>query len=623
LPAFFPDNKRVTPGRNDPCSCGSTKKYKRCCGERTAATPTLSAEAYDAQGSALLARGEAAQAAQQYRQALALKPDFAEAHGNLGNALTDLGQWDEAIEHYRQMLRLRPEVAEAHNNLGNALLSQQRFAEAAASYTQAIALRPRSAGALINLANALRETGQANDALTACRRALELQPQLADAYLIRGTAQFDLGLLDDAVQSYSRALELDPSLVRAHIALAMVLRQIGRAADAEVRCRQALKVDPASAEALALLGELRADFGHFTEAESYLRKALEIDPNLPAAWAGLARYRKMGDGDAQWLSAAQRLASRPLSLGQEINLRFAIGKYFDDCQDFESAFANYQRGNELKKRAALRHDPAQMSRRVDEVIRLYSRRWLLQAEAAGSQSSRPVFIVGMPRSGTSLTEQILDSHPEVHGAGELRFWHAATVKFEAQRRRGEDGIGAIAGIARDALSHLNALSAHASRVIDKMPANFLNLGLIHAAFPNARIIHMQRHPLDTALSIYFQVFSNTHSYSNDLEHIAGYYAEYQRLMQHWHQVLPKGAILDVPYEELVAEPDRWSRRLVKFIELPWDPACLDFHQTQRVVTTASNWQVRQKITQSSAGRWRHYARHLEPLRRFMNQDLSA
>ncbi len=561
------------------------------------------------------------QAAQQYRRALALKPDYAEAHGNLGNALTELGQWDEAIEHYRQMLRLRPDIAEAHNNLGNALLVQQRFAEAAESYARAIDLRPRSAGALINLANALREIGRANEALTACQRALELQPQLADAYLIRGTAQFDLGLLDEAMQSYSRALELDPGLVRAHIALAIVLRQIGRAADAEVRCRQALKVDPTSAEALALLGEVRADFGHFTEAESYLRKAIEIDPNLPAAWAGLARYRKMGAGDAQWLSTAQRLTNRPLSLGQEINLRFAIGKYFDDRQEFDNAFESYQRGNELKKRVGVNHDPAQLSRRVDEVVRLYSTRWLLQAEAAGSQSSRPVFIVGMPRSGTSLTEQILASHAQVHGAGELRFWHAETVRFDASRRRGEDGIGAIADIARRALRHLHAKSADATRVIDKMPANFINLGLIHAAFPNARIIHMQRHPLDTALSIYFQVFSNTDSYSNDLEHIARYYTEYLRLMQHWHDVLPKGSILEVPYEALVSAPERWTRTLVEFIGLPWDPACLDFHQTQRVVTTASNWQVRQKITQSSAGRWRHYARHLQPLRRLAPQDL--
>ena len=620
MPAYFPDNMRVAPGRNDPCSCGSAKKYKRCCGLR-AAGPT--AETYDEQGSALLARGEAAQAARQYRRALALKPDFAEAHGNLGNALTELGQWDEAIEHYRQMLRLRPDVAEAHNNLGNALLAQQRFAEAAVSYAQAIALRPRSAGALVNLANALRESGQTDGALTACQRALDLQPQLADAHLIRGTAQSDLGLLDDAALSYARALELNPSLVRAHIAWAMVLRQIGRAADAEALCRQALKVDPGCAEALALLGELRADFGHFTEADSCFRKAIEIDPNLPAAWAALARYRKMGDGDATWLAAAQRIASQPLSLGQEVNLRFAIGKYFDDREDFDNAFASYQRGNELKKRAGLKHDPTQMPRRVDQAIRLYSQRWLLQAEAAGSQSARPVFIVGMPCSGTSLTEKILSSHPQVHSAGESRFWHTTTVNFEATRRRGEDGIGAIAGIARGALQHLHALSADATRVIDKMPENFINLGLIHAAFPNARIIHMQRHPLDTALSIYFQVFSNNYSYSNDLEHIARYYAEYQRLMKHWHTVLPSGTILDVPYEELVSAPEPWTRALIKFIELPWDHACLDFHQTQRVVTTASNWQVRQRITQPSAGLWRRYARHLEPLRQITNQGLLA
>jgi tetratricopeptide (TPR) repeat protein len=619
----LPDNKRVTPGRNDPCPCGSGKKYKRCCGERSAgfASPALSVEALDAQGSALLAQGKAAEAALRYRQALALKPDFAEAHGNLGNALTELGHWDEAIDHYRQMLRWRPDVAEAHNNLGNALLALQRFEEAAASYSRAIDLRPRSAGALVNLANALRETGRAEDALKACNRALDLQPHLADAHVIRGASQFDLGLLDDAAQSYARALELEPGSVRAHIALAMVLRQIGRAADAEARCRQALKVSPTSAEAMALLGELRADFGQFEEAERLFRRAIEIAPELPEAWASLARYRKMGEADAAWLTAAERIAGKRLSLGQEINLRFAIGKYFDDRQDFESAFGSYQRANDLKKSAGLKHDPLQMTRRVDEVMRLYTQRWLLQAEAAGSQSSRPVFIVGMPRSGTTLIEQILASHPKVHGAGELRYWHSATVKFEASRRRGEDGIGAIADIARDALRQLHSLSADASRVVDKMPANFVNLGLIHATFPNARIIHMQRHPLDTALSIYFQIFSNTHSYANDLEHIAGYFAQYQRLMQHWHNVLPRAALLDVSYEELVQAPEPWIRKMVNFLDLPWDARCLDFHQTERAVTTASNWQVRQKITRTSTGRWRHYARHLKPLRGLADLEL--
>jgi tetratricopeptide (TPR) repeat protein len=606
----------VTPGRNDPCPCGSGKKYKRCCGERSAGiAPTLkSAETYDALGSTLLAQGNAAEAAAHYRQALALKPDFAEAHGNLGNALTELGKWDEAITHYRQMLRLQPNSPEAHNNLGNALLALQRFEEAAASYGQALKLRPRSAGALVNLGNALREIGRAEEALKACGQALELQPHLADAHLIRGNAQFDLGVLDDAAQSYARTLELDPGSVPAHIALATVLRQIGRAADAEARCRQALKVAPTSAEATALLGELRADFGHFEEADQLFRRAIQLAPELPEAWASLARYRKMGDGDAAWLATAQRIAGKPLGLGQEINLAYAMGKYYDDRQDFESAFASYKRANELKKRSGLKHDPAKMSRRVDEIIRLYSHRWLLQAEAAGSQSARPVFIVGMPRSGTTLTEQILASHPQVHGAGELRFWHTATVKFDASRRRGEDGIGAIAEIAREALRHLHSLSPDAARVIDKMPANYLNLGLIHAAFPNARIIHMQRNPLDTALSIYFQVFSNTHSYANDLNTIAQHYAQYQRLMQHWHQVLPKASILDVPYEALVEAPEPWSRKMVQFLDLPWDARCLDFHQTERAVTTASNWQVRQKITRNSAGRWRHYARHLEPLR---------
>jgi LPS sulfotransferase NodH len=245
---------------------------------------------------------------------------------------------------------------------------------------------------------------------------------------------------------------------------------------------------------------------------------------------------------------------------------------------------------------------------------LYDQDWLRGARSEGNESTRPVFIVGMPRSGTTLTEQILASHPGVFGAGELRFWHGASVKYESQVLRGAEGHEAIAAAADQYLQLLSSLSADASRVIDKMPANFMNLGLIHAAFPNARIIHMQRNPLDTGLSIYFQIFSNTHTYANDLEDIAHYFTQYYRLMQHWRSTLGEGAILDVPYEELVQDPEPWIRKMVQFAGLPWDPRCLDFHQTERTVVTASNWQVRQRITKSSAGRWRNYESYLGPLR---------
>lgn len=570
------------------------------------------AQAHDSLGLALQDAGKPAEAAASFRTALNLQPDFAEAHGNLGNALIDLGQIEEAVQHYRRMLELRPDLPEAHNNLGNALLALRRYEEAAASYRGVLEIRPNSAGAHANLANALRELGRPQEALANCRRALELEPNSADAELLKGNALFDLGLFDDAAESYARAIKLKPDYTDAYVALSKVLRQVGRVAEAEDSCRKALRLAAASAEALTLLGEIQADRGRFGDAEQLFRRAISIAPDLPDAWAALARYRKMGL-DTAWLTAAQRLLGKSLAIGQQINLRYALGKYFDDVRDYDSAFASYRLANELKKRSGIKHDRQRLARRVEQITALYDRGWLRRARAHGSESTRPVFIVGMPRSGTTLTEQILASHPGAFGCGELRFWLGACVRYESLAQREAQSNAAIRAAADDYLKLLASLSADASRMIDKMPANFMNLGLIHAAFPQARIIHMQRNPLDTALSIYFQIFSNTHTYANDLEDIAHYFKQYHRLMQHWRSFLSEGAILDVPYEELVQDPEPWIRKIVQFVGLPWDPRCLDFHQTERTVVTASNWQVRQRITQSSAGRWRNYEAFLGPL----------
>jgi tetratricopeptide (TPR) repeat protein len=578
----------------------------------------LTAEMHFHLGNARHDAGQPADAAASFRRALKLRPGFAEAHGNLGNALVDLGQLEDAVHHYRRMLELRPDLAEAHNNLGNALLSLRRFEEAATSYRRALDLRPNAPGAHANLGNALHALGRPQEALIHCRRALELEPDSAEAELLVGNALFDLGLLDEAAASYARALKLKPDYTEAHIAAGKVLRQIGRIAEAEESCRNALGLAGDSSEALALLGEIQADRGRFDDAEQLFRRAIAIAPDQPEAWAGLARYRKM-QPDAAWLAAAQRLLGKSLAVNQEINLRYALGKYFDDVQDFDNAFSSYRLANELKKRGAPKYDGTRLARRVDQIIALYDADWLRRARAQGHESRRPVFIVGMPRSGTTLTEQILASHPEAFGCGELRFWHTARVDYESAAL-GAEGRGAIQAAAEKYLSLLAGFSADASRVIDKMPANFMNLGLIHAAFPHARILHMRRSPLDTGLSIYFQIFSNTHLYANDLEDIAHYFTQYSRLMAHWRSTLPKGTILEVPYEKLVADPEAGIREIVQFVGLPWDPRCLKFNETERTVITASNWQVRQRISTSAAGRWRNYEKYLGPLQRLTEPE---
>ena len=321
----------------------------------------------------------------------------------------------------------------------------------------------------------------------------------------------------------------------------------------------------------------------------------------------------MSENDGGWIAQARRIAERPLRPSEEIQLRFAIGKYFDDVGNFEQAFDSYRRANELTKHHRLPHDRRQLTQVFESTIGFHSGDWVNRVRHPSNPSSRPVFVVGMPRSGTSLAEQILASHPAVFGAGEIAYWKAVSGKVAATGGEGQSSDIELCQMADDYLRLLAELSADELRVVDKMPSNFMHLGLIHAALPGARIIHMRRNPIDTCLSIYFQNFHRAHTYANDLEDLAHCYLEYLRIMQHWRAILPADAMLEVPYEELVADQETWSRRMVEFIGLPWDPACLEFHRTRRSVNTFSKWQVRQKISSASVERWRNYAPFLGPL----------
>ena len=573
------------------------------------------AELHNNLGNALRDGGRTDDAVASYHRALAIKPDFAEAHSNLGNALRGLGRLEEAAASNLRALAIKPDFAEAHNNLGNTLRDLGMLEDALASYGRALALDPHFANAHSNLGNVLRDVGRLDEALVSYGRALEIKPSLAEAHNNLGNVYFDLMQLNEAQASYCRALELRPDYVHAHTSLARVLRQQGRAVAAEASCRKALHMAPDNAGSMAFLAELHADRGEFAEAEALFKRSLEIDPDLPAAWAGLVRCRRMTDSDLTWLAAAQRLIAGRLPLRQEIYLRFAMGKYFDDVRNYEQAFESYRVANELTRKYGVVFERSELTRQVDRILHTYGREWLSQVRCYGVPSERPIFIVGMPRSGTSLAEQILASHPAVFGAGELPFWHDAAMVFDSPALGTATQEGMIGAFAQAYLRQLRELSPDALRVVDKMPDNFKLLGLIHASLPNARIIHMQRNPIDTCLSIYFQNFSMAHDYANDLEDLAHYYSEYLRLMTHWRATLPEGVILDVGYEELVSQPRESIRRMLGFVGLPWDERCLDFHATNRTVITLSRWQVRQKLTTSSVDRWRNYERFVGPLRR--------
>jgi tetratricopeptide (TPR) repeat protein len=489
------------------------------------------------------------------------------------------GAYTEALACYQELLEFDPRDAYAHNGLGSALARLTRYREAEEHLRRALGIRESLPEAHFNLASVLVATGRYREAETPLRRALKLKGDFLEARISLGGTLVLLSRLPEARDSYEKALRLAPS----------------------------------NALALVGLGKLDALEGRFSEAETAFRRALEVEPRASYAWAALAGLRRMTPADGEWRKRAEELAAGGLEPYDEAVLRFALGKYYDDVGDFGRAFPSYQRANQLQKLAATPYRRETHVRYVDEWMRIYTKEALEAAREGASDSALPVFVIGMPRSGTTLVEQIIASHPAAYGAGELDFWTTLVHKREVSVRQAVPEGSARKRLAQEYLRVLAGHSADASRIVDKAPMNADYLGLLHAVLPKARVIHVQRNPIDTCLSCYFQQFSPVMNYTMDLSDLADYYREHARLMAHWRRTLPPGTMLEIHYEELVADQEASTRRILEFLALPWDERCLEFHKTARVVTTASAWQVRQKIYRSSAQRWRHYEKFIKPL----------
>src|SRR5579862_3679468 len=480
------------------------------------------------------------------------------------------------------------------------------------AYQELIGLAPDHALALHNLGAALCNMGRLKDAEIYFRRAIAAQPDFSDAHNNLGSVLRTLGRVAQSEVSIRRAAECDPMDTNIQVNLGLTLLTLGRMREAERCFSDVLRIAPDRIDAIVGMGNIARMEGRFADAEARYQQALASDRNLPAVWASLAALRKMTVADADWLGSAQQLAASGLGPTDEAGLRFAIGKYWNDLGEFEPAFHSYQRANELLKSVSRKYDGAGRSAYVDAMIRIYTRESLAQVSTV-CDSNKPVLVVGMPRSGTSLVEQIIASHPDAKGAGELGFWtevlfeHATTICQqllpESLRRR----------LAEAYLAVLADHVGEAPCVVDKAPVNSEYLGWIYSVLPKARIIYLRRNPIDTCLSCYFQYLSPAMSYAMDLADLAHYYRTHHRLMAHWRAVLPPSAVLEVPYEALVANQEEWTRRILNFIDLEWDPRCLDFHTTRRPVVTASSWQVRQKLYQSSIERWRNYEKFIGPL----------
>jgi tetratricopeptide (TPR) repeat protein len=496
---------------------------------------------------------------------------------------------------------------------GNKFFAQGAHAEAAALYEQAVELDSSHAEALSNLGASLSYLGRYEEAEQCFRESITLKPNFAEAHENLGVLLRQKSHLAESEAVLRRALKLRPNNHDARVNLGLTLVFLGRLRDARACFAKVLKNSPRNVLALFGMGQIAAMEARFEEAEATYRRIIEIRPKMTNAWAALPLTRKMTNADVEWLKSAEQLATSAIHPMEEANLRFAMGKYCDDVNDFAHAFQNFKRGNELLKTAAEDYDRKERSHLIDESIRIYSRDAISKIGAAGSPSAKPVFVVGMPLSGTSLAEQIIASHPAAYGAGELNFW-AGLVANDVGLTRDVLSEPKRPEVAEEYLHILEGLSASSSRVVDKATVNSDYLGLIYSVFPNARVIYLQRDPIDTCLSCYFQQFLTGINFTFDLSDLVHYYREHQRIMAHWRAVLPPGFILDVPYEGLVADQETWSRKMLDFIGLEWDARCLEFHANTRQVTTASAWQVRQKVYKSSVARWRNYEKFIGPLK---------
>jgi tetratricopeptide (TPR) repeat protein len=574
-------------------------------------------------GNALRVAGDTEGALAEFRRAVELDACSAEALGNLGQLLLEKGEREEALSHCREAVRLRPDLAEARNNLGNVLRELGRLAEAKECYREALRLNPNLAVTFNNMAQAVQEEGDLRSALTWYREALQREPNSPRIHANAASAFEERGEFDQAVRYHRRALDLDPRFVEAHNGLGYTLHQQGKFAESLAAYRAAIELRPAFAPGHCNLGNLLEEIGRLEDAETAYRTALRYDPDLPLAHAQLATLLRGRLPEDDW-AALQRLLARPsMAIGKRLSLHFGMAHVLDGRGEYEAAAEHARLGNslclELWRTQGRRYDPQVHTAFVDNLIAAFDPAFFERTRGFGTGSERPVFVLGLPRSGTTLTEQILASHPQVFGAGELDALRSNIDAIPGLLRTNAPPAAALAGIDRetvqrlavDHLDRLGALNGSAGRVVDKMTDNYLYLGLAATLFPKARFIHCRRDPRDVAVSCWMTNFRHL-CWAADQEHIAARFLDYRRIMDHWKAVLPV-PVLEVDYEETVTDLEGVARRLISWCGLSWDPACLDFHQLERPIRTASVTQVRQPVYQRSVSRWRHYLTSLASL----------
>jgi Flp pilus assembly protein TadD len=574
-------------------------------------------------------RGDLARADELCRQMLVARRDHPDALNLLGAIYQRAGRVDDAIAWLRRAVQAEPRNPHFHNNLGVYCTHAGRYEEAVECYQHALRLQPDFAEVHNNLAYALYGLGRNEEARTAAEQALRLRPEFAEAHNHLGLALMELNRAEEAAEHFRKALELQPRLPAVHRNLGNAMRELGRPQEAIAAFEEALRLDPNFAEAHSDMGEILKELGRFKESVAHLKEALRAKPDYALVYWNLNNLAGQGkDGlSEQEFGHLQSLAENErLSVLDRSVVHLTLGKVLDGQGKWDKAFEHFLQGNALRKgwleKIGRKFDTTSHRAMVGRNIDFFDEEFFQHKKQFGSDSELPVFVVGMPRSGTSLVQQILSAHSQVVGADELWDITQMVSNLQLQAKPGYPACMAnmpgpqLQDLAGIYLARLARVSTSAARIIDKMPLNFIHLGLIALLFPRCRVIHCRRDPFDTCLSCYFQNFNRV-DFSWSLEDLGHYYLEYERLMAHWQRVLPL-RMMDVSYEDLVARQEKVSRELVAFCSLEWEDRCLAFHQSSQQVKTASAVQVRKPMYNSSIGHWHKYAAHLEPLRRTLS-----
>ena len=568
-------------------------------------------------GNALLGQGCGAEALDCYRRVVELTPDKAVAHFDLSVALSKLGLEDEAQQALEASFRLEPErrdllKAAEHHRAG-------RFKEAELIYREVLRKDPTNVNATRLLGSVATEQGRHRLAVRLLRNAVNMKPEFFGAWVDLARALIEQESFEECSQVLEQAIRLEPELPYPRMLYGNMLTKAGRYEEAAKAFKVALEKQPDHGGSLAGLGHVLKTIGRQDEAVSTYRACIQNHPAFGEAYWSLANLKTFRFTDAEIAVMEEHVDDERLLEETRVNFNFALGKACEDGGDYERAFEHYHKGNSLR-RMNESYDPVQTELIHDRIIETFTPEFLEANGGSGNPDRAPIFIVGLPRSGSTLVEQIMASHSKVDGTHELPDLARVIRTINQQQVEGKSYPEALGHYGPDELTTLGDQYLESTKryrgdapfFTDKMPNNFASIGLLRLILPNAKIINARRHPLDSCMGSYKQLFFKGQAFTYDLIELGEYYLQYQRMMDYWHSLLP-GRILDVRYEEVVANQERETRRLLEFCELDWEDGCLRFYETERAVNTASSEQVRQPIYSKSISSWRRFEPFLTPL----------